>query len=360
MKEVLDQLRAWARKGEEVALATVVGTRGSAPRPSGARLGLTRSGAMVGSLSGGCVEGDVFERAVRVLDSGRPEVAGYGPVQPESFEVGLSCDGSIDVVIEPFEEDAVWLGLAQAISAERPCALGVAISPGPLLGRHVGLLVAEDGAVECIGGIAPGLDDAVMDEAGGLLERRGKKVVELTHDGQPTRIFIEAFTPSKRLYIVGATHIAIPLCRMAREVGFRVSVIDPRTAFSTSERFADAHEVLRDWPVDVLDGVELDADAYVLTLTHDPKFDLPTLARALRTDVRYIGALGSRGTHAKRLAELREQGFADHELARIRTPVGLDIGARTPEEIALAILAEMVAVRNDAPLARRQAPREPR
>lgn len=360
VKDVLNQLRSWREKGEDVALATVVGTRGSAPRPSGARLGLTRSGAMIGSLSGGCVEGDVFERALRVLDEERPEIASYGPVEPESFEVGLSCDGTIDVVIEPFEDDEVWSSLAAAIAEDRPCALGLAISPGEALARRLGVVLGHDGRRRRIGSIAPDLDEAIADEAIALLERRGKRVLELERDGDPLRVFIEVFTPPQRLYVVGATHIAIPLCRMASEVGFRVSVIDPRTAFATRERFADAHEVIREWPVDVLDGVELGEDAYVLTLTHDPKFDLPTLARALSSNVRYIGALGSRGTHAKRLGALRDQGFSDDALSRIRTPVGLDLGARTPEEIALAILAEMVAVRNDASLADRPGSRASR
>jgi xanthine dehydrogenase accessory factor len=160
------------------------------------------------------------------------------------------------------------------------------------------------------------------------------------------RIFIESFPPRPRLFVVGATHTAIPLVRMAAALGFRVSVIDPRTPFATHERFPEAHELRLEWPHEVLDAAGLDANCFVLTLTHDLKFDIPTLARALRSEVRYIGALGSRRTHERRKTRLRDEGFGDADLARIHTPIGLDIGARSPEEIALAILAEIVAVRH--------------
>lgn len=347
MNDVQEQIDHWVAKGEEIALATVVGVRGSAPRPAGARFALTRSGSMVGSVSGGCVESDVYERALTVLDRGVPALVSYGPAKPDGFEVGLSCDGYIDVLIERFAPNETNRSLQAATNAGRPAAMATCLSPEARLGAHLVVLGGSAGGDEGlrVGSVASSVDAQIANEARLLLDKRAKGVIEIVEQGETYRVFIETFAPPQRLYVVGATHIAVSLCKIAKEVGFQVYVIDPRTAFADRERFADAHAVLHQWPVDVLDGAGLDADAYVLTLTHDTKFDLPTLARALQSDVRYIGALGSRKTHAGRLKTLREQGFHDEALARIKTPVGLDLGGRSPEEIALAILAEMVATR---------------
>ncbi len=347
MNDVQEQIDHWVAQGEEIAFATVVGVRGSAPRPVGARFALTRSGSMVGSVSGGCVESDVYERALTVLDRGAPALVSYGPAKPDGFEVGLSCDGYIDVLIERFAPNEANRSLQAATNAGRPAAMATCLSPEALLGAHLVVLGGAAGGDEGagVGSVAPSVDAQIAIEARLLLDKRATGVIEIVEQGETYRVFIETFAPPQRLYVVGATHIAVSLCKMAKEVGFQVYVIDPRTAFADRERFAAAHAVLHQWPVDVLDGAGLDADAYVLTLTHDTKFDLPTLARALQSDVRYIGALGSRKTHAGRLETLREQGFHDEALARIKTPVGLDLGGRSPEEIALAILAEMVATR---------------
>ncbi len=345
MKDILKELDDWAASGQEIALATVVDVTGSAPRPSGARLGLTRKGAMIGSVSGGCVESDVYERALRVLDEGEPALVTYGPAPPDSFEVGLSCDGKIEVLIEAFAADEVWNRVRQAVEDDCPAAIAICLAPARLVGVRLGIVGETREGLERVGSIDPAIDERVADEALRLLRGRGRGVFEFPAGDETHRIFIESFVPAQRLYLVGATHIAVSLCRMAKEVGFQVILIDPRTAFAGADRFRDADEVSHEWPVDVLDGALLNADAYVLTLTHDVKFDLPTLARALESDVRYIGALGSRRTHAKRLEALRAQGFGDEVLARIKTPVGLDLGGRRPEEIALAILAEMVATR---------------
>ncbi len=342
MKELLAQIDTWLAQNEEIAVATVVHIHGSAPRPEGARLFVTRSGEMRGSVSGGCVEGDVYERAIAVLDEGRPALVSYGPAEPDSFEVGLSCDGEIEVLIEPHAEDAVFRGLREAIAVGEPAVLALVLDPPEQRGGRL-VLVGKDAGM--VGSIDTRVDDAVAEQAREVLGRGTRATHSFDVEGTPHRIFIESFVPAPRLYVVGATHIAETLCRLAREVGFEICLIEPRTAFTRGKRFAAAHEVRSDWPVDVLDGARLDGDAYVLTLTHDSKFDIPTLARALRSDVRYIGALGSRGTHEKRKVALREQGFGEADLARIHTPVGLDLGGRSPQEIALAILAEMVATR---------------
>lgn len=295
---------------------------------------------MTGSISGGCVDNDVFERALRVLEAGRPTLASYGIADELDVDVGLSCGGDIDVLIEPFEPDPAWQTLRRAVEQGRPAALAVGLGPATLLGRRLAL--ASDAARA--GGVDPSLDPTLAARAGSLLGTRATQIASLPwREGEAT-VFLEAFPPVRRLFIVGATHTAVPLCRMARELGFRVSVIDPRSAFASEERFPEADELLRTWPDEALASVTLDTDAYVVTLTHDPKFDLPTLAHALRSEARYVGALGSRSTHERRKRRLREQGFGEADLERIRAPVGLDIGGASPEEIALAILAEMVAV----------------
>jgi xanthine dehydrogenase accessory factor len=341
MRDVLSELQRWHSSGEQIALATLVDTHGASPRPAGARLACTRSGRMIGSVSGGCVENDVVHRAMQVLDENRSVVQRYGIDDEVSVAVGLSCGGEIDVLIEPFRLDAAWQSASQAIVDRIPVALCVALAPDALVGRH--LAVHEDG--RAVGGIDSRVDARLVGIAQEMLLDGGQRIVEVACENGPARVFIEAIPPEPRLFIVGATHTATALCRLAVQLGFHVSVVDPRTPFATRERFPDAHELLLEWPDVVLDAAGLDARCHVLTLTHDLKFDVPTLARALRSEVRYIGALGSRKTHERRLVRLREQGFEDADLARIHTPIGLDIGARTPEEIALAILAEIVAVR---------------
>jgi xanthine dehydrogenase accessory factor len=355
MRDILPHLDRWHRQAEEIAVATVVAVHGSAPRPAGARLVVTRSGGMAGSVSGGCVESDVFERALRVLEDGRPTLVQYTGAEFDDFGVGLACGGSIDVLIEPFEATDAWRALCEALDGERPSAWCVGLAPDALLGRQLAVLFDGSRA----GSVDPELDAVLAAEALQSESSSGATVRALRWRGDTARVFVEVFPPPLRLYIVGATHTAIPLCRMAKELGFRVSVIDARSIFASEERFPEADERIHAWPEEAFEKVDLDAAAHVVTLTHDPKFDLPALAFALRSQAGYIGALGSRITHARRVAELREQGFSDAELARIRTPVGLDIGGRTPEEVALSILAEMVAARrgrDGRPLALRRTP----
>lgn len=355
MRDILAHLDGWRRENEEVALATVVRLRGSAPRLPGARLCVTRSGRMVGSVSGGCVESDVFERAMAVLRSGKPVVATYGIADELGFQAGLSCGGSIDVLIEPFVASAAWQAVRGAVEHLRPAALAVALAPASLLGRKLAIL----GDGQTVDSIDPAVDTAAAAEARRLLQRGGTRVLTYAWHGEEAQVFVEAFPPPLRLLIVGATHTAVALCRMAKSLGFRVSVVDPRSTFATQERFPDADELIREWPHDVVRQFSLDVYSYVVVLSHDPKFDVPALAQALQSDARYVGVIGSRGTHERRKAKLRDEGFEDADFERLRAPIGLDIGARTPEEIALAILAEMLAVRagrDGRPLRERQRP----
>jgi xanthine dehydrogenase accessory factor len=355
MRDLLPHLDRWQREGEEIALATVVRVRGSAPRRPGARLAVTRSGRMAGSVSGGCVESDVYERAQRVLDDARPVVVTYGAADELGLEVGLACGGSIDVLIEPFAASAARDPLCRALEARTPAALCVAIGPSALCGRSLTLLAGG----EVAGSVAPELDAELVAVADGLLGGAGSRLSERPWRDTTAEVFIEAFPAPSRLFIIGATHTAIALCRIAKEVGFEVTVVDARDVFATEERFSAADSLVRAWPDEAFEKIELTPDCNVVALTHDPKFDLPALALALRSPAGYIGALGSRQTHARRREQLLAQGFSEAELARIRTPVGLDIGARSPEEVALSVVAEMVAQRrgrDGRPLKERQAP----
>jgi len=351
MRDLLADLDRWRRDGEDVALATLLAVRGSAPRLPGARMAVTRRGRMAGSVSGGCVENDVFTRALAVLDTRRPVVATYGIDDESAFAVGLSCGGAIDVLIEPFAASPEWGRLRAAIEASEAAAWAVGVAPEPLLGRR--LVVLGDGST--VGSIAPAVDAAVAAAARRRLDDGGADVVELPEG----RVFLEAFPRPMRLFIVGATHAGASLSRVARQLGFHVTVVDARGVYATPERFPDAHEIVCARAEDVLASAKLDARSYVVTLTHDPRFDIPVLAHALRSGARYVGAMGSRRTGERRKVELRELGLAEAELQRLHSPIGLDLGACTPDEVAIAIAAEMLAVRagrEARPLADKQGP----
>jgi xanthine dehydrogenase accessory factor len=340
MRDILPDLDRWKEQGEEIALATLVRVRGSAPRLPGARLCVTRSGRMAGSVSGGCVENDVYERAMQVLDSGRPVVASYGIADEMGFAVGLSCGGTIDVLIEPFVEEEVWHSVREAVERQRPAAVAIALAPPALIGRKLALL--DD--ARTVGAIEASLDDQIIAAARGQWRQGATEILNLAWRGEEASVFVEVIPPPLRLFIVGATQIAIALCRMAKGLGFWVSIIDARGTYATRERFPEADEILLAEPGEVLGRAGLDASSHVVILTHDRKFDIPALASSLRADTGYIGVMGSRGTHGRRVTLLEQEGFAAAGLHRIHAPIGLDIGARSPEEIALAILAEMVAV----------------
>lgn len=335
MNDIFSQAEAWQAAGEDVALATLVETRGSTPRPAGARLIMTRSGLIHGSVSGGCVEADVFERALRVLDNGRPEYAEYGIADEMGFEVGLACGGTINVLIEPFHMDTAFEALRSAIQTKERAVLAMAVAPEQLAGKR--LLVTSERA---IGGINASVDAEVADDARVLI---GQESAQLKTYGEAS-VFLETFAPPARLFIVGATHVGAALAQIASNVGFSVTVIDARGLFATPERFPGI-EVVQDWPDRAMKTLGVDDETYVAVLTHDPKFDLPALEFALRSSARYIGAMGSRKTQAQKRQTLKDEGFSESDLARIHGPIGLDLGARTPEEVAVSILAEIVAAR---------------
>ena len=338
LPELLSLGRRWQAEGEDVAIATVIAVRGSAPRMAGARLLMTRSGRMEGSVSGGCVENDVFERALIVLDSGKPDLTTYGIADELGWEVGLSCGGSIDVFIEPFALD-------DALEARRKCdrsplqrALATAVSTGWASRAADSWSRTE---TSCRSNRPRPQIARPSDDSARLIASSATAV----RDYGDTRVFIESLVPPPHLVIGGGTHAGIHLAAMAKRLGFRVTVLDARGLFATPERFPDA-EIIRAHPEKALPEMTFDASTYVAVLSHDPKFDLPVLQHVLRTPVRYIGAMGSRKTAEDRRAALREMGFTDDEIARIHAPIGLDIGAVSPEEIALSVLAEITAARH--------------
>ncbi len=293
MTEFWDQLDRWLRAGERVAMATLVAMQGSAPRLPGARLGVTRSGKIAGSVSGGCVENDVVARAMQVLDSGEPVIAIYGISDELGYRVGLSCGGSIDVLIEPHLAGAEWDVLRRALKAREPVALAVGIEPPVLRGRK--LLVAQAGRVGCV---ASEWDARIEEEARRMLRDGGAHVLALGDEREGAAVFVEAFLPPLRLWIVSATHAAAALARLAKGVGFQVVVVDPRAAYASPERFPEADEILCVPPEEAFGAAALDEYGYVVILAHDPKFDVPALALALRSRARYMGVMGARDARA--------------------------------------------------------------
>jgi len=339
VQEIVTDLLRWLAEGEEIALATVVWAEGSSPRPLGARLAATASGHMAGSVSGGCVEGAVFTQARDVLLGGPPRRLRYSAADESGWGVGLACGGTVEVYVEPLVE--VHRRLLAALEAEETVALATRLDGS----GH--LLAWPDGRMAGDRSLAPELTALFPGPAARM--RRGSESRALTEvEGSEAEgdVFLEVFVPPPTLVIVGAVHIAVPLVTLAQTLGFRVQVVDARRAFATHERFPTVDDLVVAWPQDALKAEALGLQHYVVILSHDPKFDLPALQIALRSQAAYVGLIGSRATQAERRAALEEAGFGEAELARIHGPVGLDLGGQEPSEIALAILAEVVAVRH--------------
>lgn len=343
LSEVGEALERWASAGVRAGTATLVRVRRSAPRPPGARFAVSEGGEVAGSVSSGCVEGDLHEHILAVLEEGTPRLVEYGITDEMAAGVGLSCGGEIEVLVAPHDpEDRAW---REAVRLDGAGSAGVLFTglADPVRGRR--LLVRPDGART--GGLGdPALDAGAADAATRLLGVEGARIVEVTAPGgQPVQLFAESLLPPPRLTIVGATPVAAALCRMASQVGYAVEVVDPREAFARPERFPDARAVRAEWPEEALAAPPLDAWTDVVVLAHDAKLDVPALAAALRAGCRYVGQIGGGRTQRLRREALSTQGFSPGELERIRGPVGLDIGAGSPEEIAVSILAELIAVR---------------
>lgn len=341
MRELLPVLDRWRNEQKQIALATVVRIYGSAPLPLGAKMAVSSAGEMAGSVSGGCVEGAVVQEALAAIAVGQPKLLTYGIADELAQSVGLACGGTIEVFVEPLA-DPVYQRFEDTALAGQLVALATVLT-GSTLGAKL-LLLPDQRSVGSLRD--PSLDDAVQERARTLLAALQSARLTVETEAGAVEVFIDVQPPQLRLWIVGAVHIASTLVTYARTLGFFTIVIDPRTAFATPERFAHADQLIARWPDAVFAEASLDESACVVALTHDEKIDNPALAAALRSPARYIGALGSRKTHAKRIDALKALGLEDAQIARIHAPVGLDINARRPEEIALAIMAEIVAVVN--------------
>jgi xanthine dehydrogenase accessory factor len=433
MRDIAEGLASWSAAGKRFAVATVVRTWKSAPRRPGASLAVAEDGEVIGSVSGGCVEGAVYELAHEVLDTGGPALVTYGVSDDDALAVGLTCGGIIEILVRPAgagqfpelptvladiaagrpvavatvlpgegagsttgvatgdagapatERAAVVAGRPVAVAAPMPeqgsgQVTGVPVGDAGVPTRETGVPVGEPEAVAAGGPMAVAaslpdeftgpepagelvvtptavvgtlgdvrLDAAVAEQAQGLLAQGSTDVVRVGRAGEERRdeiaVFVQAFAPPPRMLVFGAIDFASSVARIGKFLGYHVTVCDARPVFATRRRFPDADELVVSWPHRYLDETVVDENTVICVLTHDPKFDVPLLQRALRTPARYIGAMGSRRTHEDRLRRLREAGLDESELARLASPIGLDLGARTPEETAVAIMAEIIALR---------------
>ena len=352
MRDVLDSLLTWWRAGQPVGLATVTNTWSSAPRQPGAAMAVGPDGTVAGSVSGGCVEGAVYELCREVAETGVARLVRFGVSDDDAFEVGLTCGGTIELLIERVDRDTFPFlpELAAEIAADRPVAL-LSRLPADDGGEVRHLLLAAGDRVGSLG--SDRVDDAAGDDGLGLLTAGRTGVLHYGPDGERRgeglAVLVASFAPPARMLVFGATDHAAATAGIGSFLGFRVTVCDARPVFATARRFPSADEVVVDWPHRYLaaeaEAGRIDGRTVLCVLTHDPKFDVPVLEVALRLPVAYVGAMGSRRTHDDRLKRLQETGLTDAELARLSSPVGLDLGARTPEETAVSIAAEIVALR---------------
>ncbi|WP_215453675.1 XdhC/CoxI family protein [Streptomyces sp. ATCC 21386] len=353
MREILPALGEWYAAGSPFALATVVAVSRSAPRGPGAAMAVGPGDEVVGSVSGGCVEGAVFELAQEVLESGEARSATFGYSDDDAFAVGLTCGGEITLLVRRVTtaEDLSFGRVVATVGAGQPVTVAT-VTDGP--GRRGATLAVwpdeargTPGTLGTLG--TAGLDAAVAADARGEL---AQGVTATRHYGphgerreDAVTVFLHSFAPPPRMLVFGAIDYAAAVARIGDFLGYRVTVCDARPVFATPKRFPATVEVVVDWPHRYLRGTATDDRTVVCVLTHDPKFDVPLLEEALRRPAAYIGAMGSRRTHEDRARRLREAGLGTAELSRLRSPVGLDLGARTPEEVAVSVAAEIVALR---------------
>jgi xanthine dehydrogenase accessory factor len=348
--DIAEALHDWIEEGRDFAVATVVSVGGSAPRGPGAALAVDSEGTAIGSVSGGCVEGAVYELCVQALRDGETVLERFGYSDEDAFAVGLTCGGVIDVVVTPVGAGApvraVFRSALSAAARDEPAALArVVRGPAELLGRA--LLVLSHGAYEGgLGGHAD-LDRTAAAEARAMLDAGRTGLVQVSQDGSHcpggVTLLVESNVPAPRMIVFGAVDFAAALVRAGKFLGYHVTVCDARPVFATRVRFPEADEIVVDWPHRYLRRTATDARTVLCVLTHDAKFDIPLLKAALGLPVAFVGAMGSRRTHEERNRRLREAGVGERELARLRSPIGLDLGARTPEETAVSIAAEIVA-----------------
>ncbi|GAA1540996.1 XdhC family protein [Streptomyces albidochromogenes] len=352
MLDIAEELNRWVEQGREFAVATVVATHGSSPRQPGAALAVDSEGTAIGSVSGGCVEGAVYDLCQQALQDGETVLESFGYSDEDAFAVGLTCGGVIDILVTPVRADSPGGEVFAAALATAACGDAAAVAritdgPAEVMGRA--LLVRPDGSYEGALGGHPELDRTAAGEARAMLDAGRTGTVLIGEDGsrcgRPLTLLVESSVPAPRMIVFGAIDFASALVRVGKFLNYHVTVCDARPVFATSARFPDADEIVVDWPHRYLESTGVDGRTVLCVLTHDAKFDVPLLERALRLPVAYVGAMGSRRTHEDRNRRLRDVGVTELELARLRSPIGLDLGARTPEETALSIAAEIVAAR---------------
>jgi xanthine dehydrogenase accessory factor len=336
MKELLPDIERWREAGQKVAIATVVQAYGSAPRRAGAKMAIAENGEFVGSVSGGCVENDVVEHAKQVIEEDHPRLVPYGISDEMAFNVGLACGGQIEVFIQPF---------GKAFPTEKPVAFAYAVEGE---GQGNGLLAWEFGKHRGSLGRGDAFDDRVASDA--IARLRQGPSGQLRYDdapGGPLRVFVDTYPAQPTIVIFGGVHIGVALARLAKVTGgFKVVVVDARGAWASPTRFGDVDEIHVMHADDYIRQHPLGSNAYVAVLSHDPKLDDPALFGALQADVRYVGAIGSPKTQRERRERLMAAGLTEDQVARIHGPIGLDIGGQSPEEIAVAVLAQMIAAKN--------------
>ena len=338
MRDILDTVDRWLDEGRDVALATVAKTWGSAPRREGSKLAIAGDMSMIGSVSGGCVEGAVVEEALAGLKDGKPRLLKFGVADDLAWEVGLTCGGSIEVYVEPLDSD-YWQAQAGLARDDRYGASATVVA-----GERIGEKLLLDAHGEALHESA-NLPKSLAADLRELAANTNKSGI-IKHGER--RIMVDCLESRPHLILVGGVHVSIPLAAMAREIGFRVSIVDPRSAFASAERFPHVENILHSYPDKALPQLGLDGSSYLAVLTHDPKIDDKALLTALPAGIPYVGVLSSGRTHKQRVARLKDEGMSDELIGRIHTPIGIEIGAGTPEEIAVCILAEIIAVRNGA------------
>lgn len=362
MKNIIDELQEWINKGDQIALATVINFQGSSPREIGAVMAVNHDGKVLGSISGGCVESAVIEESLSVIETGQPKLLSYGISDELGFSVGLTCGGTIEIFVENLTGGNVHINaIASAIknSVEQPIAIATIIATESAESAQLGqkMIISKNGLK--IGSLDDeDLERAVILDAQGLIEQGLTTIHNYGKKGDypsdrlcqrwttEISIYIEAFTTAPHLIIFGAVDFGKALCKLGKILGYRVTICDARSRFATVERFPEADQIIVEFPRNYLNNTYIDDRTVILVLTHDPKFDVPALINAVKTPANYIGAMGSRKATKDRIHRLKEAGMSDIEIKRINAPLGLDIGAKTPEETAVSIMAEVIALKN--------------
>ena len=335
MKDILAEIQRWLEEDRSIALATVIQTWGSSPRGVGSKMAFTSDGKITGSVSGGCVENAVIEAGIQSLKVDRPQLLQFGVADEAAWEVGLACGGSIDVFVKPLDK-IFFAELCSIMEKDQRAVIGTIVrGPDGILGRQ--FLMLENDRFTGLPGF--GWDKDIQNLASGVLSQGTSRRIALNDE---LEVFFEAILPSPTLIVVGGVHIAVTLTFLAKTLGYRTILIDPRKAWGNKDRFPNVDQLIQAWPDEGMGQINITESTAIAVLTHDPKVDDPALKIALSSPAFYVGALGSKSTDAKRRKRLANDGVSETQLFRLHAPIGLGIGAQSPEEIALAIMAEVV------------------